>query len=73
MTENLLKLKEWPAVKHARDNDDEILHEMFRNFSTTEMLQEIAARMADDTKMETVHEAQSIGLSLSFDPLWVQP
>jgi hypothetical protein len=66
-------IKECPAIKHARDNDDEILHEMFKNSSTTEMLQEIAARMADDKNMETINEAHSIGLILSFDPLWVQP
>jgi len=59
-----------PAVKHARDNDDETLYNMFSKFSTIEILQEIAARMADDENCETIRQAKDIGIHLSFDKGW---
>jgi hypothetical protein len=69
-----LEARSLPAYKHAKDNDDEILHKMFAGHTSIEILQEIAARMADDEdQQETVNAAKEIGLILAFDPKWRGP
>lgn len=68
-----LESRALPAITHARDNDDEILHQMFAKHTSTEILQEIAARMADDENQETIKAANEIGLTLAFDPKWRKP
>lgn len=76
------------VIQTARDlaeaNDDENLHDMFEEFTTEEMLQEIAIRLLTEEETDAIsgrtqevdwvgsvkQNSRALGLIVQFDPTW---